>query len=190
MKNVNQKNEMAWVKPVSDYGPIVIFFVAYKGWDLYTATAAIIVATGLVLIMSLAINGRVPLMPVITALVVGTFGGLTLIFNDATFIKMKPTIVQALFAAILFGGLLFGKPLLKKVMGSAWQMKEAGWRILTRNFGIFFLVMAGINEVVWRTQTEDFWVNFKVFGIIGLTLLFSVAQIPILTRHKIEESEG
>ena len=111
---------MAWVKPVSDYGPIVIFFVAYKGWDLYTATAAIIVATGLVLVMSLAINGRVPLMPVITALVVGTFGGLTLIFNDATFIKMKPTIVQALFAAILFGGLLFGKPLLKKVMGSAW----------------------------------------------------------------------
>ncbi len=122
MTNLKSKPESAWVKPVADYGPIIIFFAAYKMWDLYTATAALILATGIALALSLAVNGRVPLMPIITAAVVGFFGGLTLIFNDATFIKMKPTIVQVLFAAILLGGLVFRKPLLKQVMGTAWPI--------------------------------------------------------------------
>lgn len=189
MTNLKSKPESAWVKPVADYGPIIIFFAAYKMWDLYTATAALILATGIALALSLAVNGRVPLMPIITAAVVGFFGGLTLIFNDATFIKMKPTIVQVLFAAILLGGLVFRKPLLKKVMGTAWPMEDTGWRILSRNFGLFFLVMAALNELVWRTQTEDFWVNFKVFGIIGITLLFSLSQIPIFNRYKIPDQQ-
>ena len=179
--------EKAWVKPFSDYGPIIVFFAAYLGWDLLVATAALMAATAVALVISLAVNKRVPLMPVITAGVVGVFGGLTLALNDDTFIKLKPTIVQTLIGAVLLGGLLFNKALLKPVMGSAWPMDDAGWRKLTRNFGLFFLVMAIANEIVWRTQSTDFWVTFKVFGIIALTFAFSMTQIPILNSHRIEE---
>lgn len=189
MNTQSKRPEKAWVKPASDYGPIIVFFAAYQIWDLMTATAALMGATAIALALSLAINRRVPLMPLITAGVVGVFGALTLIFNDDTFIKIKPTIVQTLIAAILLGGLLFGKTLLKPVMGSAWPMDDAGWRILTRNFGLFFLAMAVLNEAVWRTQTEQFWVNFKVFGLMALTFAFSLTQIPVLNRHRIEEEE-
>lgn len=183
--------EKAWVKPLSDYGPIVVFFAAYMVSDLLVATAALMAATAVALVVSLAVNKRVPLMPLITAGVVGVFGGLTLALNDDTFIKMKPTIVQTLIGAILLGGLLFGKAFLKPVMGTAWQMDDAGWRKLTRNFALFFLAMAVANEIVWRTQTTDFWVTFKVFGIMGLTFAFSMTQIPILNSHRVEEeAEG
>lgn len=186
----DQKNtESGWVKPVTEYGPLAVFLAAYYLADLYVATAALMAATAVSLAVSLIINRRVPIMPVITAVVVGIFGGLTLIFNDDTFIKIKPTIVQTLFSAILLGGLLFGKPLLKPVMGSAWPMTDPGWRILTRNFGIFFLAMAVVNEIVWRTQTEEFWVNFKVWGSIGLMLAFSLTQAPILNRYRIDEPD-
>ena len=183
------KAEAAWVKPVTEYGPLAVFLAAYYLSDLYTATAALMAATAVALGLSLSVNRRVPMMPVITAAVVGIFGGLTLIFNDDTFIKVKPTIVQTLIAAILLGGLLFGKALLKPVMGPSWPMTDPGWRILTRNFGLFFIAMAVVNEVVWRTQTEQFWVNFKVFGIMGLTLVFSLTQVPVLNRYKIDEPE-
>jgi len=177
----------AWVKPLSDYGPIVVFFGAYLGWDLLVATAALMATTAVALALSLIVNKRVPLMPLITAGVVGVFGGLTLALNDDTFIKLKPTIVQTLIAGVLLGGLLFDKTLLKPVMGTAWPMDDAGWRKLTRNFGFFFLAMAVANEIVWRTQTTDFWVTFKVFGIMALTFAFSMTQIPILNRHRVEE---
>ncbi|MEX2454285.1 MAG: septation protein A, partial [Rhodospirillaceae bacterium] len=157
--------DSAWVKPLSDYGPIVVFFAAYYLGDLYVATAALMVTTAVALALSLIVNRRIPMMPLITAGVVGVFGGLTLLLNDDTFIKLKPTIVQVLIAAILLGGLFFGKALLKPVMGAAWSMDDTGWRKLTRNFGFFFLAMAVANEIVWRTQTTEFWVNFKVFGI-------------------------
>lgn len=191
MTTQNQdRTEQAWVKPLADYGPLVVFFAAYQIWDLFAATAALMGATAIALALSLAINRRVPLMPLITAGVVGLFGSLTFIFNDDTFIKMKPTIVQAVIAAILLVGLFFGKALLKPVMGSAWPMDDTGWRKLTRNFGLFFLAMAVVNEIVWRTQSEQFWVNFKVFGIMVLTLAFSMTQIPVLNRHQIkDESE-
>ena len=177
----------AWVKPLSDYGPIVVFFGAYLGWNLLVATAALMATTAVALALSLIVNRRVPLMPLITAGVVGVFGGLTLALNDDTFIKLKPTIVQTLIAGVLLGGLLFDKTLLKPVMGTAWPMDDAGWRKLTRNFGFFFLAMAVANEIVWRTQTTDFWVTFKVFGILALTFAFSMTQIPILNRHRVEE---
>ena len=138
-----------------------MFFAAYLVWDLLVATAALMGATAIALVVSLAINKRVPLMPLITAGVVGVFGGLTLWLNDETFIKLKPTIVQALIGAVLMGGLLFGKALLKPVMGSAWPMDDTGWHKLTRNFALFFFAMAILNEIVWRTQTTDFWVNFQ-----------------------------
>jgi intracellular septation protein len=183
----SNRSEKAWVKPFSDYGPIAAFFAAYMIWDLLIATAALMGATAIALAVSLAVNKRVPLMPLITAAVVGVFGGLTLWLHDDTFIKLKPTIVQTLIGLVLLGGLLFGKSLLKPVMGSAWPMDDAGWRKLTRNFGLFFLAMAVANEIVWRTQTTDFWVTFKVFGLMALTFAFSL--IPILNGHRIEEED-
>lgn len=177
----------AWLKPAVDYGPIAVFFGVYLKWGLMTATGALIAATAVALAISLILARRVPLMPLITAIVVGIFGGLTLWLHDDTFIKMKPTIVQAVLAAILLGGLAFGKPLLKPVMGAAWNMDELGWRKLTLRFALFFLAMAVLNEIVWRTQSTDFWVNFKVFGLLGLTMLFSVAQMPLLQRHRLPD---
>jgi len=183
------KPSSGWVKPVSDYGPIAVFFIAYLQGDLMVATAALMAATAVALALSLIVEKRVPLLPLITAGVVGVFGGLTLWLNDETFIKLKPTIVQGLIAAILLGGLAFGKPLLRPVMGAAWPMDEEGWRKLTFRFAMFFVAMAVLNEIVWRTQSTDFWVNFKVFGIMGLTFAFSLSQMPLLNRHHLPEPE-
>jgi intracellular septation protein len=177
-----------WLKPTIDYGPLVVFFVSYLRWDLLTATAALMAATGAVLAMSLILTRHVPLMPLVTAVVVGVFGGLTLWLHDESFIKMKPTIVEALFSAVLFGGLAFGRPLLKPLLGAAWSMDDDGWRRLTRRFAIFFAVVAVLNEIVWRTQSTDFWVSFKVFGIMALTLLFAICQAPLLRRHASPDS--
>lgn len=179
------RDEKPWVKPVTDYAPLAAFFVVYSGWDLYTATAALLVATLGVLALSLAVNRRVPVMPLVTAGLVAVFGGLTLAFNDEIFIKMKPTIAQGLIAAVLYGGLLFGRPLLKPLLGTAVPMDDEGWRKLTRNCACFFLAMAALNEIVWRTQSTDFWVAFKVFGIAGMTFAFLLVQIPFLSRHRI-----
>ncbi len=182
-----KRAEPAWLKPTTDYGPLVVFFAVYLKWGLMPATGALIAATVVALALSLIIARRVPILAVITAVVVAIFGGLTLWFDDDTFIKMKPTIVQAILGVILLGGLAFGRPLLKPVMGTAWNMDEAGWRKLTLRFALFFLAMAVLNEIVWRTQSTDFWVNFKVLGILGLTMAFSLAQMPLLNRHRIPD---
>lgn len=178
----------AWLKPAIDYGPLAAFFLTYVLSGLLAATAALMAATAVALVLSLAMTRRVPFMPLITAAVVGIFGGLTLWLNDDTFIKMKPTIVQALFAAVLLGGLPFGWLPLKLMLGSAWQMDEAGWRRLTLRFAGFFLAMAVLNEVVWRTQSTDVWVTFKVFGLVVLTFLFALTQIPLMNRHRLPDT--
>ena len=177
----------AWLKPLTEYGPIAAFFIAYLRADLMTATIALMAATAVALALSLIVARKLPLMPLITALVVGLFGGLTLWLHDDTFIKMKPTIVQAVLGAILLGGLAIGRPLLKPVLGTAWAMDEIGWRKLTFRFGLFFFAMAVLNEIVWRTQSTDLWVNFKVFGLLALTVVFAVAQTPLLNRHKLPD---
>ena len=186
-ESASQTPAPAWLKPATDYGPLAVFFGVYLKYGLIPATGALIGATLLALAVSLIVARRVPMMAVITAAVVGLFGGLTLWFDDEIFIKMKPTIVQAIFAAILLGGLAMGKPLLKLVLGTAWAMDETGWRKLSLRFALFFIVMAALNEVVWRTQSTDFWVNFKVFGLLGLTMAFSVAQMPLLQRHRLPD---
>ncbi len=175
------------VKSITEYGPLVVFFGAYVLSDLITATAALMIATAAALALSYAVDRRVPLMPLITAGVVGVFGGLTLWLNDETFIKLKPTIVQAMISAVLLGGLVFGRSLLKPVLGSAWQMNDEGWRRLTFRFGLFFAAMALLNELVWRTQSTDFWVSFKVFGIMGLTFVFILTQLPLLNRYRVAD---
>lgn len=174
-----------WLKPAVDYGPLVAFFAAYWLGDLFIATAAIMIATTIAIILSLAVERRMPVMPVVTAAIVLVFGGLTLWLNDERFIKMKPTLVQALFAVILFGGLLIRKPLLKPLMQSAWQLTDEGWTTLTMRFAIFFAVMAVLNEIVWRTMSTDIWVNFKIFGILLLTFVFTAFQVPLITRCQI-----
>ena len=177
-----------WVRPTVDYGPLAVFFAAYLAGDLLAATAALMAATAVVLVLALAVERRVPLLPLITATVVGIFGGLTLWLNDETFIKIKPTIVETLMSLILFGGLAMGRPLLKPLMGTAWPMDDTGWRRLTLRFAVFFLAMAALNEAVWRTQSTDSWVAFKVFGLMGLTIVFGMFQIPLMNRHHRPES--
>lgn len=177
-----------WLTPVVDYGPLAVFFASYFICGLLPATGALMAATGVALVLSLVVRRKVPLLPLITAAIVGVFGGLTLWLADETFIKMKPTIIQVLFAVVLFGGLAFGRPLLKPLLGAALPpMADRGWRQLTFRYALFFLVMAALNEAVWRTQSTDFWVTFKVFGIVGLTLVFGVAQVPLINRHKLPE---
>jgi len=176
-----------WLKPVTEYGPLAAFLIAYWRADLMTATVVLMAATAIALVLSLVLARKVPLMPLITAAVVGLFGGLTLWLNDETFIKMKPTIIHAALGLILLGGLASGRALLKPVLGAAWAMEDAGWRKLTLRFGIFFFAMAALNELVWRTLSTDFWVNFKVFGGIGLTMLFVMTQLPLLKRHKLPD---
>ncbi len=177
-----------WLKPTVDYGPLLVFLAFYFTGDLLAATAALIAATLLAVVLALWIERRVPWMPVVTAVVVGVFGGLTLWSGDETFIKIKPTIAQLLFAAVLLGSLVLGRPVLKPLLGTAWPMDDAGWRRLSLRFAIFFLVMAGLNEAVWRTQTTDVWVLFKVFGVLGMTVVFALAQVPLLTRHRLPEA--
>ncbi len=183
----NTRTPPRWLKPTVDYGPLAVFLLVYLNAGLIVATGALIAATALALALSLWAARRVPWTPLVTAVVVGIFGGLTLWSGDETFIKMKPTIVQALFAAALLGGLAFGRPLLKPLLGAAWPMDETGWRRLSLRFALFFAAMAALNEAVWRTQSTDVWVTFKVFGLIGLTLLFSIAQVPLMTRHRLAE---
>ncbi|MGV8840652.1 MAG: septation protein A [Bauldia sp.] len=152
---------------------------------LFVATAAFIVATLVALAVSLAVIRRIPVMPLVSCVVVVIFGGLTLWLQDATFIKMKPTIINGLFAAVLLGGLAFGKSLIGYVFDSVFQLTDEGWRKLTLRWGLFFVVLAVLNEIVWRSFPTDTWVSFKVFGVFPLTLLFTFSQVPLILRETI-----
>lgn len=178
------------IKFLIDFGPLAVFFIAYKLWGLMPATFALVVATILALGVGYIATRRVAMMPLITAIVVVIFGGLTLWFNDSIFIKMKPTIVQAIFAALLFGGLVLKRPTLQYVIGDALQLSDDGWRLLTLRFALFFTFMAILNEIVWRSVSEDLWIDFKVFGIFTLTILFSLSQVPLMKRHMIESDKA
>jgi intracellular septation protein len=172
-----------WLQPAVDYGPLAVFFASYLAFGLMTATGALIAVSLVALLLAWLLERRVPLVPLITAAVVAVFGGLTLWLQDETFIKMKPTIVQAVFALVLLGGLAFGRPLLKPLLGAVMPpMSDRAWQQFTLRYALFFVAMAGLNELVWRTQSTDFWVMFKVFGLPGLTMLFILSQIPFVGR--------
>lgn len=168
--------------------PLAAFFIAYQKADLMVATAVLMGATLISVGILYLKDKKVPLNPLISAALVGVFGGLTLALNNDIFIKMKPTILNLLFAVILVVGVRMGKPPLKYLMQAAMQMTEEGWRGLSLRWAGLFVFLAVVNEIVWRTQPEAFWVNFKVFGMLPITLLFLLSQIPFIQRHIIDNS--
>lgn len=173
-----------------DIGPLAAFFVAYSRADLMVATGVFMAATAIALAINYAIERRIPKMPLISGAVVMVFGGLTLWLADETFIKLKPTIVYLTFSALLLGGLATGRLLLKPLFEMAFKLNDEGWRALTLRWGVFFIVMAALNETVWRTMSTDTWVDLKVFGFLPLTLLFALVQVPLIRRTMIEEPES
>jgi intracellular septation protein len=179
-----------WVRPALELGPLVLFFAANWKAGIFWATGLFIPATLISVAISWVILRSVPVMPMFTAIFVTVFGGLTLWLQDDTFIKMKPTIVNLAFAAMLLGGLYFRKALLKYAFGTVFQMTETGWRIVTWRWAAFFVVLAVLNEIVWRNFSTDFWVSFKVFGIMPLTMLFAVAQLPVIKKYGLEAEES
>lgn len=173
------------IKLLVELGPLVVFFVANARLGIFHGTAVFMVATIISLIVSRAVLGRIPTMPLVSGFFVLVFGGLTLWLQNDEFIKMKPTIVNGLFAAILMIGLLNGRTFLKVVFGDVMRLTDAGWRTLTIRWACFFAVLALTNEVIWRNFSTDFWVSFKVFGIMPLTMAFAVSQVALLKHHEL-----
>ena len=173
------------IKFIADFGPLLIFFYFYKKFGMNEAIVPLIIATLIATGVLYFFEKKIPKVPIIGATLVVVFGGLTLYFDDKTFFYMKPTIVNILFAAILFIGSFFlKKNLLKSLLETSIKLEEKGWKILNQRWIIFFIFLAILNEVVWRTQSEDFWVKFKVFGIIPITLFFTLFQIRLINKYK------
>jgi intracellular septation protein len=192
------------LKLALDLGPLLLFFFANskpalfepfirpiipaavatgERAGIFVATAVFMVAILIALVVSYALTRRLPMMALVTAVVVIIFGGLTLMLQDELFIKLKPTIIYLLFAGTLFGGMLFRKPLLALVFDQMFHLTEEGWRKLTIRWALFFLALAVLNEIVWRTQSTDTWVTFKVFGVMPLTFVFAMLQYPLLVKY-------
>lgn len=172
-----------------DLGPLAAFFITYKTVGLIEATAALVIATIASLAYTYAKTKKIAPMPLVTGVMVTVFGILTIWLNDEYFIKIKPTIVNLLFAAILLVGLWFKKPLLKMALGSAMELEDRGWEILSKRWGLYFIFLAALNELIWRNFSTDFWVNFKVFGMFAITIAFTCVQIPLIKRYLIEEKQ-
>jgi intracellular septation protein len=175
------------LKLALDFGPLLLFFFANSRFGIFTATATFMVASMVALAVSYALTRHLAIMPLVTAIIVLVFGTLTLVLHDELFSKVKPTIIYVLFGGILLGGLAFGKSLLGVVFDSMFHLTEEGWRRLTLRWALFFLALAVLNEIVWRTQSTDFWVSFKVFGVIPLTFVFGALQMPLLQKHAAPE---
>jgi intracellular septation protein len=201
-----QKEEKEAVNPLLklalELGPLMVFFfantrgewlaerfpvLAELGGPIFIATGLFMVATAVALVVSWMLTRTLPVMPLVSGVVVFVFGALTLYLQDDIFIKMKPTIVNTLFGAVLLGGLFFGRALLGYVFDSAFHLDAEGWRKLTLRWGLFFLFLALVNEIVWRSFSTDTWVAFKVWGIMPITLLFTFSQMPLIMRHSLDE---
>jgi intracellular septation protein len=180
----SEKSPSPFIKLLIDLGPLIAFFVAYARAGIFWATGVLMLATIAALVASWRLLGRVTAVPVLTAILVVVFGGLTFYLDDPSFIKLKPTIINLLFAGVLVVGLATGRPLLKVLLGEALQLTDVGWRKLTLRWACFFFSLAVLNEIVWRNFSESAWVNFKVFGIVPLTILFAMAQIPLIKRYE------
>ena len=193
------------LKLALELGPLMVFFFANArgewmvetwpvlgsfGGPIFLATGLFMIATAIALAVSWLLTRTLPMMPLVSGAVVFVFGALTLWLQDDVFIKMKPTIVNSLFAAALLGGLVFGKSLLGYVFESAFRLDAEGWRKLTLRWGVFFIFLALLNEIVWRNFSTDAWVAFKVWGIMPITLIFTFSQMPLIMRHSLEEKSA
>ena len=188
---MNSSNKPAELNPklklALDIGPLLLFFFVNTRWGIFAATGAFMAATIVSIAITYTLARRIPTMPLVSAAVVRVFGGLTLYLQDETFIKLKPTIIYSLFAVLLLGGLLMGRSLLALVLDSMFQLTDEGWRKLTVRWGLFFVAMAILNEIVWRSVSTDTWVAFKTFAILPITILFALAQTPLLMRHAVDK---
>ena len=178
------KTQSPVIKLLIDLGPLLAFFIAYGRAGIYWATGVLMLATIAALVASWRLLGRITAVPLVTAILVVVFGGLTFYLDDPSFIKLKPTIINVLFAGLLLAGLATGRPLLKLLLGDAFRLTEEGWRRLSVRWAFFFLALAILNEIVWRNFAESTWVNFKVFGIVPLTIVFAMAQIGLIKRYE------
>jgi intracellular septation protein len=178
-----------WVKFTLELGPLVLFFAIFSRLGIFAATGVLMAGVAVTLVVSWAMLRRLPIMPLVTAVIVAIFGSLTLILHDETLIKVKPTALYLLFGAALFVGLAIKKPLLKIMFDGALRVTEEGWRRLTWRWAFFFLALAVLNELIWRTQTTDVWVKFKTFGFLPLTLVFAIAQAPLIMRYEAKGEE-
>jgi intracellular septation protein len=167
-----------------DLGPLLIFFAAFKYLGIFAATAAFMVAVIVALAIGYAFERKLSPMPIFTAVLVVVFGGLTLYLQDDVFIKMKPSVLYAFFGVLLLGGLRFNRLFIKYVFAQAFELNELGWKKLTIRWGTFFLALALLNEIVWRSTSTETWVAFKVWGIIPLLFLFALAQTRLVMKHQ------
>ncbi len=196
MTNIQTRARLAknlWLKLALELGPLGVFFLmnsrAYlifdvpKEQNIFYATGCFMVATLIALAVSYALMRKIPIMPLVTGVFVIIFGGLTLWLHNDEFIKLKPTLTNLLFAGVLLVGYALGKPVMKLLFDNAFKLTYEGWMILTRRWGLFFIFLAIVNEIVWRNFSTDFWVSFKLFGIMPITFIFGACQMPILIRH-------
>ena len=174
-------------KILIDIGPLAVFFIFYTRSGLQASILPLMIATVIAVLFSYILEKKIPIMPTVGAGIVLIFGGLTIYFDNEVFIKMKPTIINLVFAVILYGGMLIKKSLLKILLGAALKLEEEGWRILTYRWIGFFIALAILNEIVWRTQSTDIWVNFKVFAILPITFIFTMTQFPLIKKYQIED---
>ena len=174
-------------KLLIDIGPLAVFFIFYTRGDLKTAILPFMIATIIAVLFSYILEKKIPIMPTVGAIIILIFGGLTIYFDNETFFKMKPTIINLLFAGILYGGIIFNKSLLRYLLGAALKLQDEGWDILTKRWIGFFIALAILNEIIWRTQTTDIWVNFKVFGILPITFIFTLTQFSTIKKYQIED---
>ena len=178
------------LKFVTDFGPLLVFFLFYYNSDknLKIAIPPFIIATILALIVVWILQKKIPMIPLIGGILITLFGGLTIYFDNPVFLYIKPTIINILFGlALLFGKYFTNEPILKKILGKSIVLKDEGWNILSRRWIFFFFTIALLNEIVWRTQSEEFWVNFKVWGLLPITFIFTAFQVSLITKYKVDE---
>ena len=176
------------MKQLFEFFPLIVFFVVYykSDKDLYLSITAVIIATLISLVALYIKERKISTMMLVSTVILVVFGGLSIFLKNDIFFKMKPTIINALFAIILIGSTFFNKPVLKMLLNSSMKLTDQGWSLMNRLWSGFFILLALLNEIVWRTQTTDVWVNFKVFGIMGITIVFTIIQIPLLKKHFID----
>ena len=178
------------LKFITDFGPLLVFFFFYYNNDksLIIAIPPFIIATIISLALVWILEKKIPMVPLISGILITFFGGLTIYFDNPVFIYIKPTIINILFGlALLFGKYFTNEPILKKILGKSIILADEGWNILTKRWIIFFFSLALLNEIVWRTQSEEFWVNFKVWGLLPITFIFTAFQVSLITKYKLDE---